>query len=72
MRTWEGAVAVLDEDEFGERSDSFGYPQQLVAAATASCEQVQQALSTSAPPFGGEHTEIASDWFARCMLNAAP
>lgn len=72
VRTWEGAVAVLDEDEFGERSSSLGYPERLVAAAMASCEQVQQALSTSLPPFGGEHTEIADDWFSRCMLSTAP
>jgi uncharacterized protein len=60
-------VAVLDEEEFLEHTTSLGYPDWLVRQARRSCREVQDRLATKAPPFDGQHTELAVQWAERCQ-----
>jgi len=50
-----GRVWVDDEDEFAEHRIRFGYPDELTAAATASCDRVHAAVAAAAPPYDGAH-----------------
>ena len=56
-----GRVWVDDEDEFAEHRTRFGYPEELVRAATVSCDLVHAAVAAAAPPYDG----TADAWFAR-------
>jgi hypothetical protein len=55
-----GRVWVDDEDEFAEHRVRFGYPDDVVAAALASCAAVQTAVATGAAPYDG----TADHWLA--------
>jgi hypothetical protein len=59
-RTW-----VDDEDEFAEHRVRFGYPDGVVAAATASCDLVHAAVAARAAPYDG----MATAWLARVDSN---
>jgi hypothetical protein len=56
-----GRVWVDDEDEFADHRIRFGYPDDLVRAATASCERVHEAVATATAPYDGS----ADAWLAR-------
>jgi hypothetical protein len=56
-----GRVWVDDEDEFAEHRVSLGYPDALVAAALASCAEVQAAVVAGRAPYDGS----AQRWLAR-------
>ncbi|WP_447644971.1 DUF402 domain-containing protein [Nocardioides zeae] len=51
IRRDDGTVFVDDEDEFAEHRVSLGYPDDLVAAAEASCAATLAAVRDGAPPF---------------------
>jgi len=53
LRGWTGRVWVDDEDEFAEHRQRFGYPEDVVALAVASCDQVRGAVTGGGPPFDG-------------------
>jgi hypothetical protein len=55
-----GRVWVDDEDEFAEHRVRFGYPEDVVAAALASCGAVQEAVAAGAAPYDG----TADRWLA--------
>lgn len=56
-----GRAWVDDEDEFAEHRLSLGYPEELVAAALASCERVHAQVAAAAPPYDGS----ATAWLTR-------
>lgn len=47
----DGRILVLDEDEFAEHQLSYGYPDDLIALARASCDEVLQAMQAGAEPY---------------------
>lgn len=61
IREPDGYVWVDDEDEFTEHQVSLGYPDDVIAAARASCAEVLRAVTEGAPPFSGVHHE----WITR-------
>jgi hypothetical protein len=62
-RTW-----VDDEDEFAEHRVRLGYPDEVTAAAMASCDRVQAAVAGAATPYDGTHEA----WLARLSGEPAP
>ena len=50
-----GEVFVDDEDEFAEHQVAYGYPDDVVATAKASCEEVLAAVRAGLPPYDGTH-----------------
>ena len=50
-----GAAFVDDEDEFAEHQVAYGYPDDVVAAAQASCDAVLAAVRAELPPYDGTH-----------------
>jgi len=61
IRDPDGRVWIDDEDEFAEHQVTLAYPQDVIDAARASCEDVLAAVTAGAGPFGGAHR----DWIAR-------
>ncbi len=47
----DGAVVLLDEDEFVEHQVRFGYPAEVIAAATDAATWLRGAISGNAEPF---------------------
>ena len=56
-RTW-----VDDEDEFAEHRHRYGYPNDVVRAASASCDAVQSAVAAWRGPYDGR---CAPAWISR-------
>jgi hypothetical protein len=56
-----GRIWVDDEDEFAQHRVELAYPDDVVAEAVRSCEEVVAAVSEGSGPFGGVHLE----WIAR-------
>lgn len=54
VRTWDGAVEVVDEDEFGEHRLVLGYPEPIVKAALRSVVDVREAMTAGTGPFDGQ------------------
>ncbi|GAA2755150.1 DUF402 domain-containing protein [Actinopolymorpha rutila] len=54
VRTWDGAVEVLDEDEFQEHRRVLGYPEPIVKSALRSVADVREAMTAGTCPFDGE------------------
>ena len=52
-RRW-GHIERLDEDEFDEHRVAFGYPEQVVAEATAASRWLEGALGDGSEPFASE------------------
>ena len=50
-----GRVWVDDEDEFAEHRVVWGYPEEVVALARASCDDVVTAVTNRDAPFDGTH-----------------
>lgn len=63
VRTWDGEVALLDEDEFAHNRTVRGYPSALVAAALQSVAYVRKALASKAFPLGLTPPAPADAWF---------
>ncbi len=53
VRGHNGTVIVDDEDEFAEHQVAYGYPADVVAAASASCEAVLAAVRGGHAPYDG-------------------
>ncbi len=51
VRTLDGSVVVLDEDEFVDHQGRYGYPDHLVAAARTATERVVAMLTAREEPF---------------------
>ena len=56
-----GRVWIDDEDEFAEHRVRFGYPDEVVRAALASCDRVHAAVVGERAPYDGS----ADAWLAR-------
>ncbi|HEU5038958.1 MAG TPA: DUF402 domain-containing protein [Nocardioides sp.] len=56
-----GRVWVDDEDEFAAHRVRYGYPDDVVAAAMASCDLVHAAVAAGVAPYDG----VAASWLAR-------
>ena len=56
-----GRVWVDDEDEFAEHRVRHRYPEEVVAAAVASCERVHAAVEQGLAPYDG----VAAAWLDR-------
>lgn len=54
IRGTTGRVWVDDEDEFARHRVDFGYPEDVVAQAMASCDQVRDAMLGLQAPYDGE------------------
>ena len=52
VRRADGSVSVLDEDEFAEHSERFGYPPELMKLARTATDRAVRLLATGAEPFG--------------------
>src|SRR6478736_5648669 len=61
-----GRVWIDDEDEFADHRVRFGYPDEVIEAALASCRQVEAAVAGGRAPYDG----AAAAWLAR-LLDAA-
>jgi uncharacterized protein len=59
VQTFEGEVAVVDQDEFAQHQVELGYPPELVAEAQAECERVREELAAGAPHFA---EPLAAHW----------
>ncbi|KRF36910.1 DUF402 domain-containing protein [Nocardioides sp. Soil805] len=53
VRGFNGMVIVDDEDEFAEHQVAYGYPDEVVAGARASCEAVLAAVRGGHAPYDG-------------------
>lgn len=53
VRGTTGRVWVDDEDEFAAHRVAYGYPDEVVALAVASCEAVRSAMVAGDPPYDG-------------------
>lgn len=60
IETLEGEVVVDDEDEFAEHQVLFGYPDDVIALAEATRDEVLAAVRAGLPPFDGS----AQRWLA--------
>jgi protein associated with RNAse G/E len=58
VRTRDGRVEILDEDEFADHQVRFGYPQKLIDGARAAAIEVVTLLERRNEPFG----EAAAHW----------
>ncbi len=56
----DGSVWVEDEDEFAEHQVLFGYPPEIIAAASLSCARLRANMLAEFPPFDG----AAKAWLA--------
>lgn len=63
-----GRVWIDDEDEFADHRVRFGYPDEIVAAALASCARVHASVTAEAPPYDG----AAEAWLTRLGSLRAP
>lgn len=52
---------LVDEDEFAEHRDRYGYPADVVAAARASADWLMRSVAARTGPFDGAH----EPWLAR-------
>jgi protein associated with RNAse G/E len=50
-----GETFVDDEDEFEEHRVAFNYPEDVVTAAQASCQELKRAVRAGLPPYDGSH-----------------
>jgi hypothetical protein len=57
-----GRVWVDDEDEFAEHRVAYGYPDDVVADALATCERVRRAQVERRPPYDGHAPRV---WLER-------
>jgi hypothetical protein len=51
VRTWNGKVEILDEDEFAEHQLELGYPADLIDRARAATTEVAAMLADRTEPF---------------------
>ena len=61
VRDWEGAVEVLDRDEFSEHAATLSYPDDLVAATESEALRVAEAMRQRTAPYALN----AESWLAR-------
>lgn len=52
VRTWDGKVEVLDEDEFADHQVELRYPSELIEGARAATIEVAAMLAHRIEPFG--------------------
>ncbi len=64
IRTPDGEVFVLDEDEFAEHQIRHHYPQHLITGARAATERAVELLTARAEPFAG----AADPWLRAAQL----
>jgi hypothetical protein len=64
VRERDGRTWVDDEDEFAEHRIEYGYPDELVAAAAASCDRVHAAVAARTAPYDG----VAARWLTRVSV----
>ncbi|MBK5223364.1 MAG: DUF402 domain-containing protein [Acidimicrobiia bacterium] len=62
IRTLDGTVELVDEDEFVEHQVRYGYPPDIIEAALTASAQVFEAVQRGEPPFDGA---AARAWAAR-------
>jgi hypothetical protein len=62
LRGRSGRVWVDDEDEFADHRQRLGYPEDVVAQATSTCEAVRDAVSSRRPPYDGV---VGAGWLSR-------
>jgi len=68
IRTCDGAVEVLDEDEFGENQVRFSYPAELIAGARRAAAEVTELLRLRTEPFD----TAAQRWMTSVGLGVSP
>jgi len=59
-----GRVWIDDEDEFAEHRVAYGYPDDLAAAASTSCNRVYAAVAGAVAPYDG----VAARWLERVVV----
>ena len=68
VRGRSGRVWVDDEDEFADHRVRYGYPADVVALATGSCDRVHAAVRAGAGPFD---RAVGCTWLSRVLADAA-
>ncbi|GAA4995676.1 hypothetical protein GCM10023317_24990 [Actinopolymorpha pittospori] len=63
VKTWDGEVALLDEDEFEHNRLARGYPVRVVRDALKSESNVREALLGHTFPFDGSAQPYMDMWF---------
>jgi hypothetical protein len=63
-----GRVWVDDEDEFAQHTVELGYPDDVVASATRSCDRVRAAMAAGHAPYDGSHLP----WLSRLAADGPP
>lgn len=58
IRTVDGVIEVVDEDEFAQHQAVYGYPPELIASTRTAANRAVQMLRDCAEPFG----DVASRW----------
>ena len=51
VRSWDGAVQLLDEDEFELHAGMYGYPEEIRDRASATAAQLVERVRAGEPPF---------------------
>ena len=64
VRARTGRVWVDDEDEFADHRVRFGYPDDVVALASSTCEAVRHEVTARRPPYDGV---VAETWISRLV-----
>jgi hypothetical protein len=67
LRFADGSVRVRDREEFARVRETWAMPDDVVAQAEATCEQVRALVEQRAEPFGS----ISQAWLARLSAEAA-
>ncbi|MGD9957892.1 DUF402 domain-containing protein [Nocardioides sp.] len=60
VRGTSGRIWIDDEDEFAEHRITFGYPERIVALASASCDRIHSLVSAEGAPFDAASS---APWF---------
>ena len=62
IKGWSGRVWVDDEDEFADHRVRFGYPDEIIRLAVASCADVRMKVESGLAPYDGA---TGRRWLAR-------
>jgi len=61
IRTRDGRVMLVDEDEFDEHQVLYGYPAEVIARARTTAEDLVTRVAAAEKPFG----RVGPEWLAR-------
>ncbi|HEY6738377.1 MAG TPA: DUF402 domain-containing protein [Actinopolymorphaceae bacterium] len=60
VRTWDGEVSVVDEEEFAHDRETLGYPPEIAEAASRSATRIRRALEAGTHPFDMTYADLSA------------